>query len=70
VPRGGSSAADDFVARLANPHATGIGRPIENALDLKIALSRIPLGSSIGVQIYRAGVRLDATVTIRERTLQ
>jgi len=46
------------------------GRPIENALDLKIALSRIPLGSSIGVQLYRAGARLDATVTVRERTLR
>ena len=44
------------------------GRPIENALDLKIALSRIPLGSAICVQIYRAGTRLDATVTVRERT--
>jgi S1-C subfamily serine protease len=46
------------------------GRPIENALDLKIALSRIPLGSPIGVQLYRAGARLDATVTVRERNLQ
>jgi len=53
----------DIIASIA-------GRPIENALDLKIALSRIPLGSSIGVQIYRAGARLDATVTIRERTLE
>jgi S1-C subfamily serine protease len=53
----------DIIASVA-------GRPIENALDLKIALSRMPLGSSIGVQIYRAGERLDATVTVRERTLQ
>ncbi len=51
----------DLIASIA-------GRPIENALDLKIALSRIPLGSSIGVQIYRAGARLDATVSVRERT--
>jgi len=51
----------DIIASIA-------GRPIENALDLKIALSRIPLGSSIGVQIYRAGARLDATVSVRERT--
>jgi S1-C subfamily serine protease len=53
----------DIIASVA-------GRPIENALDLKIALSRMPLGSSIGVQIYRAGERLDATVTVRERTVQ
>jgi len=53
----------DIIASIA-------GRPIENAFDLKIALSRIPLGSSIGVQIYRAGEQLDATVTVRERTLQ
>jgi S1-C subfamily serine protease len=53
----------DIIASIA-------GRPIENALDLKIALSRIPLGSSIGVQIYRAGERLDSTLTVRERTLQ
>jgi S1-C subfamily serine protease len=53
----------DIIASIA-------GRPIENPLDLKIALSRIPLGSSTGVQIYRAGERLDATVTVRDRTLQ
>jgi S1-C subfamily serine protease len=53
----------DIIASIA-------GRPIENAFDLKIALSRIPLGSSIGVQLYRAGARLDATVTVRERTLR
>jgi S1-C subfamily serine protease len=45
------------------------GRPIENAIDLKIALSRIHLGSSIGLQIYRAGERLEVTVNVRERTL-
>ncbi len=53
----------DIIASIA-------GRPIENAFDLKIALSRIALGSSIGVQLYRAGARLDATVTVRERTLR
>jgi S1-C subfamily serine protease len=46
------------------------GRPIENALDLKIALSRTPLGSSLGLQLYRAGARLDTTVTVRERSLR
>ncbi len=53
----------DVIASIA-------GRPIENALDLKIALSRIPLGSSLAVQFYRAGALLDATVTVRERILQ
>jgi S1-C subfamily serine protease len=46
------------------------GRPIETAVDLRSALSRIPMGSPIGVQLYRAGARLDATVTIRERALR
>ncbi len=46
------------------------GRPIETAVDLKIALSRIPLGSPIAVQIHRAGARVDTTVTVRERTLR
>jgi S1-C subfamily serine protease len=53
----------DIIASIA-------GRPIENALDIKIALSRIPLASSIGVQLYRAGAWLDATVTVRERSLR
>jgi S1-C subfamily serine protease len=53
----------DIIASIA-------GRPIQNAFDLKIALSRTPLGSSIGVQLYRAGAQLDATVTVRERTLR
>jgi S1-C subfamily serine protease len=54
---------------LGDVLATIGGRPIENALDLKIALSRIHLGSSIGLQIYRAGERLEVTVNVRERTL-
>jgi serine protease Do len=53
----------DIIASIA-------GRSIETALDLKIALSRIPLGSSISVQLYRAGAQLDTTVTVRERNLQ
>ena len=44
------------------------GQPIENAIDLKIALTRMPLGSPTGVQVYRAGARLDTTVILRERS--
>jgi serine protease Do len=64
------SPAESASLLLGDIIASIAGRPIEDALDLKIALSRIPLGSSIGVQIYRAGERLDATVTVRERTLR
>jgi S1-C subfamily serine protease len=53
----------DIIASIA-------GRSIETAFDLKIALARVPLGTSIGVQLYRGGARLDATVTVRERNLQ
>jgi S1-C subfamily serine protease len=44
------------------------GQPIENAIDLKVVLARLPLGTPIGVQVYRAGSRLDTTVVVRERT--
>jgi S1-C subfamily serine protease len=44
------------------------GQPIQNAIDLKIALTRIPPGSPVGVQVYRAGSRLDTTVVVRERS--
>jgi serine protease Do len=44
------------------------GQPIENAIDLKIALTRIPLGSPVGIQVYRAGSPLDTTVIVRERS--
>jgi serine protease Do len=44
------------------------GQPIENAIDLKIALTRMPLGSPADVQVYRAGARLDTTVIVRERS--
>ncbi len=43
------------------------GQPIENAIDIKIAMTRIPLGSPVGVQVYRAGAKLDTTVIVRER---
>jgi len=65
----GSPAASANVL-LGDIIASIAGRSIENALDLKIALARIPLGSSIDMQLYRGGDRLDATVTVRERNLQ
>jgi len=65
----GSPAASANVL-LGDVIASIAGRSIENALDLKIALARIPLGSSIDMQLYRGGDRLDATVTVRERNLQ
>jgi S1-C subfamily serine protease len=40
---------------------------IESALDLKAALSRVPLGSSVRVQLYRAGERKETDVLVRER---
>ena len=43
------------------------GRPIDDALDLKVALGRIPLGSSLQLQVYRGGARLDTTVLVSER---
>jgi S1-C subfamily serine protease len=46
------------------------GQPIEHAMDLKIALARAPLGSPAGVQVYRAGVKHDITVVVRERSRQ
>jgi S1-C subfamily serine protease len=44
------------------------GKTIENAIDLKVALSRLPLGSPIGVKVHRAGAPHDATVIVRERS--
>jgi S1-C subfamily serine protease len=43
------------------------GQPIENGIDLKIALGRVPLGSQVAIQVYRAGATLDTTVVVRER---
>jgi serine protease Do len=43
-------------------------QPIENAIDLKLALTRIPLGSSVDLQVYRGGVRFDTAVVVRERS--
>ena len=42
-------------------------QPIESGVDLKIALSRIPVDSAISVQVYRAGATLDIPVVVRER---
>ncbi len=46
------------------------GQPIKNGLDLKIALARVPLGSPISMQVYRAGATLDTAVIVRERDRQ
>jgi serine protease Do len=43
------------------------GQPIHNAIDLKIALSEMALGSPVEVQVYRAGASLELTVSVRER---
>ncbi len=45
-------------------------QPIETAVDLKIALTHIRPGSPVGVQVYRAGARLDTTIVVRERKRQ
>jgi len=43
------------------------GQPIENGIDLKIALSRVPLGSPLSIRVHRAGATLDTGVIVRER---
>jgi S1-C subfamily serine protease len=44
------------------------GQSIENGMDLKIALTRVSLGSPIALTVYRAGATLDTTVIVRERS--
>jgi S1-C subfamily serine protease len=44
------------------------GRPIDNALDIRAALRPLPLGSPVGLQVYRAGAPVDTTVVVRERS--
>jgi serine protease Do len=44
------------------------GQPIENGIDLQLALKRVPLGSTVNMQVYRAGALLDTVVTVRERS--
>lgn len=46
------------------------GQPIENGIDLKMALKRVPLGATLNLQVYRAGALLDTAVIVRERTRQ
>ncbi len=41
---------------------------IQTPVDLKIALSRIPLGSSAGIRVFRAGALLECSVVIGERS--
>jgi S1-C subfamily serine protease len=43
------------------------GRLIDNPVDVRIALTKIPIGSMASVQGYRAGGRFDASIVIRER---
>jgi S1-C subfamily serine protease len=44
------------------------GHPIENAFDLKNALTHLPLGAPAPIQVYRAGGTVDTTVVVRERS--
>jgi S1-C subfamily serine protease len=77
LARSGSDAAMVVGVETDSPAATGLllgdlilsvaGQRIENAIDLKIALTRLPLPSAVGVQVYRAGAKLDTTVVVRER---
>jgi serine protease Do len=46
------------------------GQPIENGIDLKMALKRVPLGATLNLQVYRAGALLDTAVIVRERSRQ
>jgi S1-C subfamily serine protease len=46
---------------------TVAGEPVENGMDLKIALNRLPLGSQVGIRVYRAGAAFDTTIVVRER---
>jgi len=45
-------------------------QPIDNGMDLKIALTRVPLGTPVSLRVYRAGATLDTSVTVRERPCQ
>jgi S1-C subfamily serine protease len=44
------------------------GRVIESALDLKVALGAIALGSPLPMDVYRAGERREATAIVRDRS--
>jgi S1-C subfamily serine protease len=44
------------------------GRVIETALDLKVALGAIALGSPLSMDLYRAGARRETTAIVRERS--
>ena len=43
------------------------GQPIGTALDLRIALNRLPLDTPAIARLWRAGARHDTSVVVRER---
>jgi len=81
LARSGSAAAIVVGVEPASPAAAAgllfgdlilsvTGQPVENGIDLKMALKRVPLGATVNLQVYRAGALLDTTVVVRERSRQ
>lgn len=81
LARSGSDAAIVVGVEPASPAAAAgllfgdlllsvTGQPVENGIDLKMALKRVPLGATVNLQVYRAGALLDTTVVVRERSRQ
>jgi S1-C subfamily serine protease len=79
LARSGSEAAIVVGVESASPAAAAgllfgdlilsvAGQPIENGMDLKIALHRVPMGSPLRVQVYRACALLETAVVVRERS--
>jgi S1-C subfamily serine protease len=62
-----ASPAADAGLLLGDLIDTIAGKTIENAIDLKVALTRVPLGSPVAVKVHRAGATHDATVLVRDR---
>jgi serine protease Do len=42
-------------------------QPIESAIDLKVALNRAAVGTTIALQVFRAGNHIEKSVVVRER---
>ena len=59
-PAAGSLLFGDLILDVA-------GQPVATAMDLKSALNRQSLGSPLPIQVYRAGSRVETTVTLHER---
>jgi serine protease Do len=81
LARSGSDAAIVVGVEPASPAAAAgllfgdlilsvTGQPVENGIDLKMALKRVPLGATVNLQVYRAGALLDTAVIVRERSRQ